>query len=197
MTKAIVGTGVVLTALLMGVVLWGRDRARLPRQSSEEVPSPTLSVTSEPNSERSQTKSEQPEPSYTKLNFAFAWLPDKGIARMGYYDPEAAAYYAWKGVAFPVQHVPGFDSWFQGLPLDMRALKVTEVEPPPAYYIPLPDGEFAPGFYDKGFSSRFYRWKGIHLKKDQIPAAILKKYAIPDGEVKYPILIDPPHYAIK
>lgn len=197
MKKVVVALGVCLSALLTGFMLRGRDKGPTPNQPVEELPASASSV-EEAHAAAAQTqeKSEPAQPSYTKLGAAFAWVPyDAKTARMGYYDHEAKSFYAWKGVAVPVEQIPGFSGWWSGFPLDLRALKVTEVDPPPPSYMPLPDGHFAPGFYDKRWMPLFYRWKGIRLKEDQIPAAAFKKYVLPEGLVKYPIDIDPPQYA--
>lgn len=199
MNKVVIASVVALSALIMGAALWERDRGLIPNQSAEETPpSPTSSEEPQYNSStRKLDKSEQTEAAYSHLFIWFAMVPNEATARMGYYDEEAKSFYAWKGVIVRAEQIPGYNAMSARIdPFDIRALTVKEVPPPPTYYMPLPDGEFAPGFYGGRFAPRFYRWKGIHLKKEQIPADVFKKHVLPK-RTEPDAIIDPPQFLLK
>lgn len=188
---------VALSALILGPVLWQRDRGLIPNLSAEETPpSPTAPVETQENSTPNLDKSEQTESAFAHSFIWFAVKPNETTARMGYYDEEAKTFYGWKGVVVRAEQIPGYNTWSARIePLDIRALTVKEVPPPPTYYMPLPDGELAPGFYGGRFPPRFYRCKGIHFKKEQIPVEAFKKHVLPEGTEPHAI-IDPPQFLL-
>ena len=68
---------------------------------------------------------------------------------------------------------------------------------PPVFYMPLPDGSFAPGYY-RGTPNptTFFRWKGVTLKRDQIPAGAQQKRLLTEKSAEYTVDIDSPKHVV-
>jgi hypothetical protein len=209
--KAGVALLISVFAILCVVIVGAWEWRRLPVSPAPEAPHPIPQASAATNAVSAAPlpgmfSGETAVPSYLELPTCYgmllsedgSWVAINGGGRVGYYEGgDSPIYYAWKDVYVPTDQIPLlFAPFINDRPIPVNRGKVVEVDPP-VYYMPLPDGLFGPGYYrkDVGFST-FYRWKGVTLKREQVPGDALPKRLLTEKSAEYTIDIEPPKHIL-
>jgi hypothetical protein len=116
--------------------------------------------------------------------------PNGGSLTPAYVDLGTMTAYRWTGVVLQPDQIPMYFTHHPGggsgliFPSDPTQSKLQfEDIDPPTFYMLLPDGKYAEGYFDNGHDL-YYRWGDLELDKSQLPAdAVSKNRILPPGMV--------------
>ncbi len=121
----------------------------------------------------------------------FTTDPNGGSLTPAYIDLGTMTAYSWAGVVLQPDQIPGFitQNSVGGLHLifphdpTKSNLQFQSIDPP-TFYMLLPDGKYAEGYFDNGHGI-YYRWGDLEFDKSQLPAdAVSKNRILPLSAVK-------------
>lgn len=119
-----------------------------------------------------------------------------------YVDLNTMTAYRWSGIVLQPDQIPNYVYKNSGIPLHAifphdpttSDLRFEDIDPP-VFYMLLPDGKYAAGYYDYRHSI-YYRWGNLEFDKSQLPAdAASKNHILPIHVARSSMIPPPPQYA--
>jgi hypothetical protein len=199
-TVVILASGALCLAGVIGYALDGRSRP--PRQSpASPVPKPAeAGPRADPDAEKPvRPKGEEPA-NVWKFPVGYAWFGpfDNPRYAAGFIEERSRQFFRWKDVTVDRETIPGDGAYTRATILDGNKLAVTDIDPP-VFYQRLKDDQYAPGYLHPHWV--FYRWKGVVIKRDELPAlqdqspgGLLNEEALRELEI---VEIAPPRHMLK
>jgi hypothetical protein len=116
----------------------------------------------------------------------------------GYYDGDKKTCYVWRGILFPISHVPKHyaSPYNPILSIDPDEVQFTIAEYDPVVsYLKLESSKIGVGYFGLGRKD-FYRWKGVVIEPEEIPDEAAKEPNRVLDPKRTIIEVDPPKHIL-